>query len=155
MGIGPNAITGVVHIGNHMHTPGRHVGWGNRNQARVPVNAAAFVPPAFELGRINAHDQQVVRAGFCDVGDVVAKTGVPAEVAAQEMTVKPHLAVAVNAVELEPQPAARVGGGNRNRLAIPGRFDRQVTVRFVRLRIERAFDNVIMWNVDGCHAESS
>ena len=88
-------------------------------QPDVPVDARAFVEPAFELRRVDAHRQHVLAAVVGKVGDVVGEAGVAAFVAADDVAVDPDEAVAEHAVELDAEPLARVGAGDVELLAIP------------------------------------
>src|SRR5205085_2805183 len=107
-----------------------------------------LVPPALEGGGIDTHRQQVWLSRPRGAADVDAERRVPARVAADLRAVEPDPAVAIDAVELEPEHLPRRRCGNRGLLPIPCRLDGQEAMAQVRLRVERPFDDVVVRDVD-------
>src|SRR5207248_2630176 len=110
----------------------------------VTVDAAALVPPALEGARVDVDRQHVRRAGVRDPADVVAERRVAALLLAEELPVQPELAVAEDAVEVEPEALPAGRGRKRKGLPVPGGRRRAETVVLVRLRVDRLFDHVVV-----------
>jgi hypothetical protein len=122
----------------------------------VAVNAGPFVKPALELRGIHPHRHRVWAAAIGQVGDVVAETAVTAFVMAEKVAVEKNAAIAINAVELQHQPAAAVFSGKLKSAAIPGHAvgmvagaERLEAVIGIGVGIERQFGQPVMRQVDG------
>ena len=93
-------------------------------------------------------------AGLDQLADVIRKARIPTGMPAQAGAVDPDDAVAIHAVELEPDRFAFVLGGDREGATIPAdrvtdlRADRFVAVALVRVLIERQLDNPVVGQID-------
>ena len=118
-------------------SPLRDVNEVRRNQIDVTVDAGAFVEPAFAERRVGAHGDHVRPAVIIEeVVDLDSEGRISALVAARDIAVHEHQAVAEHTVELEPHAAPAIGRGDGDRRAVPAdavvrevAADRLVTVR--------------------------
>jgi hypothetical protein len=145
------ALVAIGNSGNDISSVLRDVNRGKGGQINMAINAAAFIPPAFKLARIHAHGDDVIGAGFGDTRDVVGERGVAAGMASEKLPVQPNLAIAKDAVKIQPEDFALAGRGDYQMFAIPGHFVGQVGVTpsvMVFGKGVSAFENVVMRNIN-------
>src|SRR5262249_39407753 len=88
-------------------------------QPDVAIDPRAFVEPAFDLARVDAHHHRIRSTVVDVIGNVAAKADIAALVAADLMAVEPYFAVAKDPVELQPKSFTFIRGRNIKRFAIP------------------------------------
>ena len=92
---------------------------GNQ-QPGVPVNPGPRVPPAVGLPGVVYLDRNYVVAAILQVGtEIVTEADVTVGPLAQVLTVDPHLAELIDAVELEGYLSATVRFGNAEVFPVP------------------------------------
>ena len=116
-------------------------------QPHVAVDARALVPPALDVGGVDAHRQHVLATVVRHIADVEVEARVAAAVVADAMPVQPHFAAAEDAVELEPQLAAEVFGGEIEPLAVPGNAARAKAMADVPGRVIGLLDEPVVREV--------
>ncbi len=89
------------------------------HQPDVAVDACALVKPAFVLGGIHAHHQNVFATVVGEVRYVVAEWRVAAQVASEIVPVERHDGVAEHAVEFDRQPPAEIARRDLKHPPIP------------------------------------
>jgi hypothetical protein len=72
----------------------------------MPVNAGAFIKPAFILGGIHADGEDIVAAKAQVIGEIAGEAAIAAGVITKIKAVDPNLAVAVYAVEADDKAPA-------------------------------------------------
>ena len=105
----------------------RHVDRAGGDQVDVAEDAVAGVPAAARLlvGRADRDHVLGDAVGVHQAGQVVAEAGIGVGVVAEQLAVQVHVRVAVHAVELDRDPLAGQGSGQREVLAVPGQAARQ------------------------------
>ena len=88
-------------------------------QPYVPVDAGAFIEPAFFQGGIGPYGEEVLAAVIDVLGEVVDLCGIAAGLVAQVEAVKPDAGVAEDAVKAYPDVFAFVFGWNGEGFAVP------------------------------------
>ena len=83
--------------------------WIGLKQPDVPINPGAFIEPTFFHRRIDAHDNHVIAAVAEELGEVPSEARVATLFAPQVMSIDPNLRVSEDAVELDADPAAKIG----------------------------------------------
>ena len=111
----------------HERAVPRHVDRPGGDQVDVAEDAVAGVPAAARLlvGRADRDHVRGDAVGVHQAGQVVAEAGVGVGVVAEQLAVQVHVRIAVHAVELDRDPLARQGRGQREVLAVPGQAARQ------------------------------
>ena len=105
-------------------------------QPGVPVDSGARVPAAIGLvGVVRLHRNQVIAAVLQVGTEIVAKTDVPIRPLAEKLTVDPHLAELIDAVELDRHLSAAVRFGNAEMLPVPADTRGQIAALAPRRRI--------------------
>ena len=127
-----------------------------RRQPDMAINARAFVKPAFEPAGVDPHDKHIRAAGIRVGRDVKVEARVTADVASKEVAIQPHEAIAVDAVELQPQRLARIVRRQSEGAAVPadvvggetGTAQGLETVVPVCAGAKRQFDGPIMREIE-------
>src|SRR5579872_721230 len=88
-------------------------------QPAMPVDARTLIEPALVLRSIDADHYRILSPVMQEIGDIISRSAITAEIAAQITIVDPYLAVAKDAVELQQEPLPRVRRVHRKGLAIP------------------------------------
>src|ERR1700754_1050616 len=88
-------------------------------QPRMPVDARAFIEPALILTGICPHHHRVLSMHPEEVGDIVGRTAISAEMSPQVTVVDPDLAVPEDAVKLQDEPLAGILPIDLERLPVP------------------------------------
>ena len=128
----------------------------------MAIDPRALVEPAFVLGRVHAHDERVLAAVGQQIRHVEPERHVAAQVAAHEVAVEDHDAVAEDAVELDRDAAADVGRGDVERPAVPAdaRVGERAAERLRAVAVETAIlvegeiDRPVVRQIDGGPAVS-
>ena len=94
----------------------------------VAVDAPSLVPPPLVPIRVGAHRHHVLPAEVRRVRDVVVEAGVATPVVTRPLAIDPDVAVPIDAVELQPDPFAPVGGRKLESAAVPAHPLRLVAV---------------------------
>ncbi len=110
----------------------------------MAVDAAAFVPPAFVVRRVDRHCQHVDAAEPSLPANLITKAVVAAGMLTQKLPVQVDFRIPVHAVEVNPDAFAGVGFRHGECLPVPGTGRRQRGMAGVTAWVERAFDHVIM-----------
>src|SRR5580700_5067687 len=93
-------------------------------QPDMPVDSAAFVPPAFAAG--GDMDGEYVRPAIVDgVRDVDVKRVVSVILEVQGLAIYIHGGVTEDSFEVQPEALAPIGRLNVEMFAVPGRHHRQ------------------------------
>ncbi len=106
IGIGKNAIAGDVGVLVLV-------------EPHVPIDARSFIKPAFVLGGVYAHYNDVVAVVIDEVGDVVGHADVATGVGAEVKAIDPNLGIAENAIKLDLKTLTGIGGRYPKVLAVP------------------------------------
>ena len=127
-------------------------------QPHVPVNARAFVEPAFVLRCIGPDHQHIIRPKTQKIGYIVGYSDVAAFVVAEVKAIDPELRIAENAVELHLKTFAFFRFCKRKMFPVPAdarsgiiATQRLVTVRHdVECRVvdKGQFDRPVVRQVD-------
>ena len=137
--------------------PVRHVKRRGLLEPDVAIDPGAFVEPAFVLGCVHAHDERILAAVGQQIRHVEPERHVAAQVAAHEVAVEDHDAIAEDAVELDRDAAARVGPGDEERPAVPAdaRVGERAAERLRAVAVETAIlvegqiDRPVVRQIDG------
>ena len=106
-------------LGIGKRAEGRHADRRRLQQPCVAIDAGTLVEPALLQRGIGTDADQVVAAHVRILRHVVHLGGIAAGFLAQPEAVEPHLGMAEDAVELQQQPAALIGGRQREMLPVP------------------------------------
>ncbi len=85
----------------------------------MPVDPGPFIKPTFILTGIGPNDDGVFAIEFEEVGYIIGRTAISAEVASQINIIDPYLAIPEDAIELQDIPPAGIGAIGGECLAIP------------------------------------
>ncbi len=131
-------------------SPVGHVDGIENLQPHVAENARPGVPAAARLYHIDAHGQDVLPLGLEGLGQVVVETREAVGMPAQVLAVEPHIAIHVDAVELDPDTAVFRFRGRGERLAVPANAAVQISAALARRRawIEGTFDTPVVRHVE-------
>ena len=88
-------------------------------EPNVPIDARAFIKPAFILGGVHADDDDVVAVIIDEVGDVVGHADVATGVGTEVKAVDPNLGIAENAIKLDLKTLTGISGGHPKVFAVP------------------------------------
>ncbi len=110
-------------------------------QPDVAVDAGAFVEPALAEGGVHAHGDDVPGAVVKHVAEVDLEAAVAAAVAADDVAVAEHDAVAEHAVEFQADPLAQVLRRNLQHAPVPADAGLRIGAaqRCVAMRGSRVF----------------
>src|ERR1039457_1481983 len=110
----------------------------------MTINAAAFIPPAFEMPRVHMDGDDIIRSEVRQLGNVKINSGVTTQMPAEKLPVQPDLAVAKNAIELQFETLTLKVPGDEQMFPIPRSGDWQITVVALVGRIVSSIQHVIM-----------
>ena len=113
------------------------------------VDPRALVPPALVFADINVQRHHVLLPEVHHVGHVHLKRVVAAVVGEHIATVDVHLAVNANALEIQTDTAALVGGVQREMLAVPRVFVAEETQCVVVFFFGLLSDDIVVGHVHG------
>ena len=68
----------------------------------MSVDASAIIPQSIRSVGVHKHSEHILLAVVRDICDIVAESGVAAQMVAQEIAIEIHFAVALNSVEIYP-----------------------------------------------------
>lgn len=138
--LGRGAVTGwravmdcAGHLGIDKCSPGRNLQRIGNDEANMPVDAAAFIPPAFKPSRID-EDSNTVFFSEPDCGRYVeTKRHVTTRMLIDEFSVDEDHGIAIDPAKIEPNAFGFGNGGNRDAAHVPRRIHRQIPVSRVRV----------------------
>src|ERR1700728_2936394 len=122
-------------------------------QPGVSIDAGPGIPAAIGLMRVIHPDGNhvIVVAAEVDMrGEVIEKRNVTIRTVAQRLAVDPHLAILVDAIELEGELFVLVRFGHAKALAVPANSSRQIaTTRTGGFSlVERSFDTPVVGKIE-------
>lgn len=119
----------------------RHVQRVGLLQPQMPVDAGAFIEPAFAERGIHAHDDEVGLAVVEHFAQVDLEAAIAAGVAPDDVAVAKHHAIAEHAVEHQADALAQIAGRDLQHAPIPAHavFRKARAQRLVAVRGRRVF----------------
>src|ERR1700754_666257 len=119
-------------------------------QPRMPVDARAFIKPALILTGISPHHHRVLSMHPEEVGDIVGRSAISAEMSPQVTIVDPDLAVPENAVKLQGEPFTGILPIDLKRLPVPPNriFRKHGPHRMITVHVDVIVPYMLKWKTN-------
>ncbi len=128
-------INGSRYLADDKRAPWRNMEFVGHDQSHMAIDAAAFIPPAFQESRIDKHRESIRPVIMQKLADVISKAGITAGMLPHQLTVNKHHRIPIHPAEIQPDGLATRCGRHAERPPIPCRIHRQVAVQCVLIPI--------------------